>query len=150
MPYNQRTLKQGRYIPKFKEKYKGNALKVIFRSGLELKWYRFFDNNPFVLEWNSEEIFVPYTSDLDGKRHRYYVDVWARIKTKSEEIKEYLIEIKPWAFTIEPPPVQKKTRASQQKIMEWVKNMNKWKAAQEYAKDKGMTFTILTEKDFNR
>ena len=148
--YNQRTLKQGKFLPKHPDKYKGNARNVVFRSGLELKWYRFFDNNPNVLKWNSEEIFVPYTSDLDGKKHRYYIDAWTRIKTKSGDVREFLVEIKPFAFTLEPAPVQLKTRSSQQKIMEYVKNMNKWKAAQAYAKDKNMTFVILTEKDFNR
>ncbi|RKX17758.1 MAG: hypothetical protein DRP51_10340 [Candidatus Zixiibacteriota bacterium] len=145
--YNQKTLHQGTYKSRNPDKYKGNPAKIIFRSGLELKFFRFFDHNKAVVQWNSEEVIVPYTSDLDGRMHRYFVDIWAKIKGKGGKIQEYLIEIKPFAYTKEPPQQNKKTRAYQQKVYEYIKNVNKWKAADVFAKKKGQKFIILTEKD---
>lgn len=144
--YNQRTLHQGCYKPRYPEKYKGNPANIVFRSGLELKFFRFFDHNNAVIEWNSEEVVVPYISDFDGKIHRYFVDIWARVKGK-DKTNEYIIEIKPFAFTQEPPQKNQKSRAYQQKVVEYIKNLNKWKAADEYARKKGQKFIILTEKD---
>jgi hypothetical protein len=144
--YNQKTLKQGWYKPRFPEKYKGNVDTIIFRSGLELKFFRFFDFNKVILQWNSEEVVVPYVSDLDGGMHRYYVDAWLKVKSKNG-IQEFLIEIKPFAYTQAPPQQSRKSRSYQQKVMEYIKNLNKWKAADAYAKKKGQKFKILTEKD---
>lgn len=144
--YNQKTLHQGSYKARYPDKYKGNANGIVFRSGLELKFFRFFDHNKSVVQWNSEEVVVPYISDLDGKAHRYFVDIWAAIKS-SKGIQEYIIEIKPFAFTQEPPQQNRKTQSYQRKVFEYIKNMNKWKAADLYAKKKGQKFIILTEKD---
>lgn len=144
--YNQRTLHQGTYKPRYPEKYKGNPKSIIFRSGLELKFFRFFDHNKTVLQWNSEEVVVPYVSDLDGKLHRYFVDVWAKMNGRNG-VQEYIIEIKPFAFTQSPPQQNRKTQAYQRKVMEYIKNINKWKAADAYAKKQGQKFIILTEKD---
>lgn len=144
--YNQKTLHQGSYKPRYAEKYKGNPDSIVFRSGLELKFFRFFDHNKAVIKWNSEEVVVPYVSDLDGNMHRYFVDIWAKIRGK-KGVQEYIIEIKPFAFTQEPKQVSRKSQAYQRKCMEYIKNLNKWKAADEYARSKGQKFIILTEKD---
>lgn len=147
MVYNQKTLKQGYYRPVHPEKYKGDVGNIIFRSGLELKFYRFFDHNPAIMRWNSEQVVVPYTADVDGKNHRYFVDAWLKVKTRGGKTQEYLVEIKPYAFTLEPPQQNRKTQTYQRKVFEYIKNLNKWKAADKYAKKKGMKFIILTEKD---
>jgi hypothetical protein len=144
--YNQKTLHQGFYKPRYPEKYKGNVDKIIFRSGLELKFFRFFDLNKVVLMWNSEEVIVPYVSDLDGSMHRYFVDAWLKVRGKNG-IQEYLVELKPFVYTKAPPQQNKKTKQYQLKVMEYIKNLNKWKAADSYAKKKGQKFIILTEKD---
>ena len=149
MPYNQKTLKQGWYHPQHPKKYKGNINEIVFRSGLELKYMRFFDLNPKVLKWNSEEIFIPYHLEIDNKTHRYFIDFWIRMKNTKDEIVEYLIEVKPHAFTMEPeiPVTGRITKTYKLKCLEWIKNRSKWKYAQEYAKKKGMKFIILTEND---
>ncbi len=146
MPYNQKHLKQGIYKPRNPEKYKGNVNDIVFRSGLELKYFRWFDHNKAVLQWNSESIVVPYVADVDGRTHRYFVDIWAKIKGKGG-VQEYLIEIKPFAFVQEPPQQNRKTQSYQRKVYEWIKNRNKWDAADKYAKKQGMKFIILTEND---
>jgi hypothetical protein len=145
--YNQKTLKQGFYKPRNPGKYKGETNGIVFRSGLELKMFRFFDYNKTIIEWNSEEVIVPYVSDLDGKLHRYFVDAWLKVRNKQGNIQEYLVEIKPLKFTKEPPQTSRHTKSYQMQVMEWIKNTNKWKAAHAHAKKKGQKFIILTEKD---
>jgi hypothetical protein len=138
--------RQGIYTCKFPEKYKGNANNICYRSNYELVAFRFFDNNPNVLEWSSEETIIPYQNPLTGRVSRYFIDVYAKMKDKNGNTKKYLIEIKPHCQTL--PPVQKnrKTKSLMYQQAEYVKNQAKWAAAANFAKNKGMVFTILTEK----
>ena len=94
--------RQGIFTPKNQDKFIGS--KAVYRSGLELKFFRFCDDNPNVLEWGCENIVVPYISPLDNKAHRYYVDNYIAIKEESEVVK-YLVEIKPSKQT--KPPTTK-------------------------------------------
>lgn len=134
------------YNPKFPEKYKGNKHNIVYRSNYELVAFRFFDLNPNVVEWSSEETIIPYANPLTGRTSRYFVDVYAKMKDKNGEIKKYLIEIKPYSQTL--PPIQKnrKTKSLIYQQAEYVKNQAKWKAATEWCNKKNMTFVILTEK----
>lgn len=134
------------YNPKFPDKYKGNKHNIVYRSNYELVAFRFFDLNPNVIEWSSEETIIPYANPLTGRTSRYFVDVYAKMKDKNGEIKKYLIEIKPHSQTL--PPVQKnrKTKSLIYQQAEYVKNQAKWKAATEWCSKKNMTFVILTEK----
>lgn len=145
--YNQKTLHQGMYKPRNPEKYSGDVKKIVFRSGMELKFFRFFDHNPAIIKWNSEEVIVPYMAETDGKMHRYFVDAWLQVKNKHGKIQEYLVELKPFAFTQEPPQQNRKTQTYQRKVYEYLKNLSKWKAADEFAQKRGQKFIILTERD---
>lgn len=138
--------RQGLYTLSHPEKYKGNKHGVTYRSAWELKVMRMLDHNSNVLEWSSEEIVIPYQNPLTGRISRYFVDFYAKMKDKNGEIKKYLIEIKPHSQTL--PPVQKnrKTKNLIYQQAEYVKNQAKWSAAESYAKNKGMIFTVLTEK----
>jgi len=89
---------KGRYKVKNPAKYKGDPTRVIYRSSLELKFMNFLDTHSDIIEWNSEEVVVPY-----------------RIN----------------------------------EVMTWGKNQSKWKAAEEYCKDRGWKFQIITEKELN-
>jgi len=141
-----RKYRQGIYTCRFPEKYKGNVNQIIFRSGLELNAFKFFDNNPNVLEWASEETIIPYQNPLTGRVHRYFVDVYAKMQDKNGNIKKYLIEIKPHSQTL--PPVQKnrKTKSLIYQQAEYVKNQAKWKSASEYCSKRNMSFVLITEK----
>jgi len=135
--------RQGVFTPVNKSKFLG--VSAIYRSGLELKFMRFCDSNQNVIKWGSENVIIPYISPLDGRAHKYYVDNFVIIK-EGEEIKKYLIEIKPSKQTV--PPVtkyKKKEHLIYQQSM-YVKNQAKWQAATEFCKKKGLEFLILTEK----
>jgi len=130
-------------------KYKGK-LPCIYRSSLELKVMRWFDNNPNILTWGSESIVVPYQSPMDGKIHRYFVDLVAALKDKDGTIKKLLIEIKPYKQTMKPDPSKhKKPKTMVYEQTQWVVNQAKWQAAKAWGETKGYQFIILTEKNIN-
>ena len=131
----------GIYKVKNPKKYKGDFTNVVYRSGWELKVFIWCDNNDDVREWSSEEIVVPYFYQVDKKYHRYFVDL--KIKYKSGKV--VLVEIKPEKET-ELPQGQKRTKKYINEALTYVKNMNKWEAADSYAKDRGWEFQVWTEK----
>jgi len=61
------------------------------------------------------------------------------------EEKTILVEIKPEKETL-PPTGQRRTKQYIAEGLSYIKNMNKWEAANEYAKDRGWKFEIWTEK----
>lgn len=140
-----RKFSQGIFSPKYPEKYKG-SFPIAYRSKWELICMRRLDSNPNVLSWGSESVVVPYQNPLTGRVSRYFIDFNVTLKNKHGEIQKFLIEIKPHVQTL--PPKQKtrnpKTLLRQQ--AEYVKNRAKWKAAEEFAKMKGSSFVVLTEK----
>lgn len=73
---------KGRYKPKHPQKYKGDPSNIIYRSSWELKFMKWCDMRPDVLEWQSEEFFIPYKHPIDGKMHRYFPDFYVKVRTK--------------------------------------------------------------------
>ena len=61
------------------------------------------------------------------------------------EDKTILVEIKPEKETL-PPTGPRRTRQYVSESLSYIKNMNKWEAANDYAKDRGWQFQIWTEK----
>ena len=102
--------------------------------------FKWCDENPNVKQWVSEEIVIPYYYEADKRYHRYYPD----IKIVFED-KTLLVEIKPESQTA-PPTGPKRTKRYIAEGFTYVKNMNKWKAANAYCKDRGWEFQIWTEK----
>ena len=135
----------GRWKPKNPEKYKGDLSKIEFRSSWEIKMFNWLDLNPCVIQWSSEEVIIPYFDPCQNKMRRYFVDIWAMIKT-SEGIKKFLIEIKPDKFTKEPVPPKRKTKRYIEEVMQYATNTAKWEAANKVCKENDMQFLILTEK----
>jgi hypothetical protein len=137
--------KQGVFQPKNPEKYKGNVDHIIFRSGWELACFKWLDKNKDVTEWSSEEVVIAYVYEVDQKFHRYFVDLKFIMKGKT-----YIIEIKPKKETV--PPVQgaRKTRRYITEGLTYVKNQNKWEAAEKYAKKRGWIFQVWTEETLQK
>ena len=136
---------KGRYQPNNPLKYKGNFRNIIYRSLWELKFMKYCDSNQNILEWGSEEVFLPYRSPLDNKIHRYFPDFYIKVKENTGKIKKYIIEVKPKKQCIKPTPQKKKTRSYIYEVREYAKNQAKWKAARSYCLDRGLEFKILTE-----
>ncbi len=140
---------RGRYKPTNPQKYKGDPTNIIYRSLLERRFMVWCDINSSVLEWNSEEVVVPYKSPIDTRYHRYFVDFWVRYRDKNGNLRACLIEVKPHKQTMEPKKKEgsaKPTRRYLNEVMTWGVNQAKWKAATEYCKDRNWEFKILTEK----
>ena len=136
-----------KFRPSIPKKYVGDYRNIIYRSLWELKFMKYCDSNQNILEWGSEEFFIPYTSPVDGKRHRYYPDFYIKVKESTGQVKKYVIEIKPKKQCIEPKPQKKKTKGYIYEVCEYAKNQAKWKAASEYCKDRMVEFKVLTENE---
>jgi hypothetical protein len=142
------SFKQGRYIPKHPEKYKGDITNICFRSSWEQKCMIYFDMQPSVLEWSSEEVVIPYY--WEGKLHRYYPDFYIKVKNRDGEIVKYILEIKPIKDTVVKQPKRMTEKAKQQyidNILVVSRNNAKWEAASNFCKNNGMIFKVLTEKE---
>jgi hypothetical protein len=131
----------GRYRIKNRSKYKGNPDNVVFRSLWERNAFKWCDETKEVKYWVSEEVVIPYLWEVDKKYHRYFMD----LKITFSNGKTVLVEIKPEKETKPPAFNGKKTKGYINEGMTYIKNMNKWSAAQEYAADRGWGFEIWTE-----
>lgn len=148
-PTGKSTFKQGYYKPKNPKKYVGDYTNVIYRSSWEHRFMVYCDMSSHVLEWSSEPIFIHYISPLDGRQHKYYIDFYMKIKTEND-IKQYLIEVKPKKQYMEKPVLEgkktpKKIERYKKEMETWIINNAKFSAAMEYAKNTNMEFKIINE-----
>ena len=135
---------KGKYKPSNVKKYKGDPTNVIYRSLWERRFMVYCDKNDDILEWGSEEICLPYRSPVDNRVHRYFPDFYIKVK-ESNKIKNYLIEIKPKKQTAPPKKPKRQTKGYLREAYEYAKNQAKWKAANEYCKDRMWEFKVMTE-----
>jgi hypothetical protein len=136
--------KQGVYKPSNRHKFSGSKLPE-YRSSWELKFFRWLDKNENVIRWTSESLKIPYRSPVDGRMHKYITDNVVTIK-EGNQIKKYVIEIKPKKQTI--PPTKhgnKKQSTIIYENVQYAKNLAKWKAAIEWCRKRNYTFQIITE-----
>lgn len=135
----------GKYRVRNRDKYKGNPDNIVFRSMWEAHTFKWCDENPNVKKWSSEEFFIPYFYEADKKWHRYFVD----LKITFNDGRTLIVEIKPDKET-KPPKRPDKSKRYINESLTYVKNMNKWKAADRYAKDNNYEFQIWTEKTLQK
>ena len=135
------------FKPSHPRKYKGDARNINCRSSWERRFCNWCDINESILEWGSEEFWIPYLSPIDNRTHRYFPDFIIKVKESTGVIKTYVIEVKPKRQT--KPPIKKK-RVSKSYIYEmktYSVNQAKWKAADEWCKDRKIEFKIITENE---
>lgn len=137
---------QGKFTPRYPEKYAGDVKNIVYRSGWELQIMTKLDMSPSVVLWNSEGLEIPYFSPVDNRMHRYFPDLLVKIKGKTGDISIYLIEIKPYSQTQLRTP-KKQTRKFLNEVVTFATNKAKWNAAEKFCKEQGWTFRVLTEKD---
>lgn len=137
---------KGIYKPNFPNKYKGDPTNIIYRSSWEKKFMHYCDLNEKILEWASEEFFVPYRAP-DGRIRRYFPDFYIKVQEESNAIKKYIIEIKPQKQTLPPKKPSRQTKRYISEVYEYAKNQSKWEAAREWCADRGYEFKVVTEKE---
>jgi len=138
---------KGVFKPKNPGKYKGDPSNIIYRSLWELKFMMYLDAHNSVISWASEEIIIPYISPLDGRPHRYFPDFYVKKVNSDGAVEVAIIEIKPYAQSVEPIVEEKRTRRYVKKVATYAINQAKWKAAREYCEDRKWKFMVLTEKE---
>lgn len=137
---------KGKYKPLKPEKYAGDIHNIVYRSLWERQVFRFCEANDDIVLWSSEAIVVPYRCETDGKMHRYFVDLFIRMKSGAT----FIIEIKPFKETMPPKAPKRKTPRYLRECLTYVKNQSKWKAADEFAKSKGWQFAVWTERELKK
>ena len=135
---------KGRFKPKQYKKYKGDPTKIIYRSMWELRFMKYCDKNPYILEWSSEEIAIPYRG-LDKKIHRYFPDFKIKYRNARNELIVEIIEVKPKKQTKAPSKKNNPYGRYLKEARTYGINQLKWEAAEEYCKDRGYKFRIITE-----
>jgi hypothetical protein len=138
---------KGKFKPSFPEKYSGDVTNIIYRSLWELRFMKYCDTNEKIIEWQSEEKFIPYRSPIDGRIHKYFPDFLIKVKESDSSIKKMMIEIKPHKQTVLPPKPKRQTKKYLYEAYEYAKNQAKWEAAREWCLDRGYEFKVLTENE---
>ena len=138
---------KSKYKPSFPKKYKGDPNNIICRSSWERKFCHWCDLNENILEWGSEEFFIPYISPVDNRVHRYYPDFINKVKEQTGKVKTYVIEVKPQRQTVPPKKKSRITKSFLYEAQTYAVNQAKWKAAQEWCADRLLEFKVITEKE---
>ena len=97
------------------------------------------------MEWGSEEFWIPYLSPVDNRVHRYFPDFIIKVKESSEDVKTYVIEVKPKKQTMPPKQKSRVTKSYLYEAKTYAVNQAKWKAAKEFCADRLIEFKIITE-----
>lgn len=122
-----------------KDKYVGTALPK-FRSSWELAFMRMCDQHPNIIKWASENVKIPYRHPLTGQYRNYVPDFMIQYIDKNNKPHVELIEIKPSDQTT---MESAKTRKQKEQV---IINSEKWRAAHEWCKRKGIRFKVINEK----
>jgi len=135
------------YKPEYPKKYKGNPNNIICRSSWERRFCRWCDLNENILEWGSEEFWIPYLSPVDNRVHRYFPDFIIKVREQTGVIKTYVIEVKPEKQTVPPKQRTRVTKSYIHEAKTYAVNQAKWKAASEWCKDRLIEFKVITESE---
>ena len=132
---------QGIFTPKNSVKYIGKHAPR-YRSGWELTFMNFCDNNKSVLYWASEAISVPYRNPFTGKPSMYIPDFFVVYVNKLGKQIAEIVEIKPKKQSL----IESKVANAKDRAVVAV-NHAKWQAAMAYCKSQGYIFRVVTEDD---
>ena len=161
---------QGIYAPKHPEKVIGGE--IIYRSGWELAFARWCDDNPSVVVWGAEPACIQYRNpagvNFDACKRmnmnpqdpnnwpvaNYYPDFYVELRSEDDEdgtdVVKLIIEIKPKYQTERPIAPSPKAKLKEQKkyvndVKTYLHNIKKWESAIAWCKDKGYEFKVYTE-----
>jgi hypothetical protein len=132
------NFRQGVYTVKNINKYVGKS-KPRYRSGWEMTFMMFLDNNDNILQWASESISIPYRNPLTGKQSMYIPDFFVTYRGRNNTTTAELIEIKPKKQSL------LESKASDRDRAIVAVNYAKWDAATKWARRQGLTFRVINE-----
>ncbi len=139
--------RKGKYTPVNPKKYAGNSDNIVYRSSWERRCMIWFDREPNVIMWGSEELIIPYYNPVKRRSARYFPDFVIRVRTASGAERTIMIEIKPDKQTRPPENSRKKSKYYIKECADYAVNHAKWKAAGEWCLDHGWNFKVVTEFD---
>lgn len=139
-----------RFKPLHPEKYIGDPNEIIIRSSWEERVFQFCDNNYNVLRWGSEEIAIPYMKPFPGgmKPAKYFPDLYVEYIDREGKLNREIVEVKPQKFTRASKARNQATKAFEN--MQYVVNMAKFTAADNWCKKHGIKFLVLSENSIFR
>ena len=132
------NFRQGIYTIKNPQKYVG-AGQPKYRSGWEMTFMMFLDNNDHIVQWASESISIPYRNPITGKQSMYVPDFIVTYRGRDNTLRAEMIEIKPKKQSII------EERQSQRDRAQVAINYAKWAEAQKWCRRNGLTFRVITE-----
>lgn len=132
------NFRQGFYQIKNPQKYvgKGNPK---YRSGWEMTFMMFLDNNDHVLQWASESVSIPYRNPITGKQSMYVPDFIVTYRGRDNTVRAEMIEIKPRSQSL----IEEKQ--SQRDRAQVAINFAKWNQAAKWCRQNGLTFRVINE-----
>ena len=149
---SERTQKyKGKFTPINPKKYIGDSSNIIYRSMWERRCMKYFDNNPGILQWASEEVVIPYYDTATKKVRRYFPDFLIKVKDKNGQDKTHLIEVKP-SKDLRPPIGGKGKKKSTvlYEMKTYQMNRDKFASARKWCDERGVQFDIWTEKHLHQ
>jgi len=134
---------QGSYTVKNAAKYVGKGVPR-YRSGWELSFMQFLDNNDHVMQWASESIQIPYRNPITGKQSIYVPDFLITYRTRQNTLIAEVVEIKPKKQSVIESKMSNRDR------MVVAINYAKWDSATKWCNRNGLKFRVITEEDMFR
>lgn len=132
------NFRQGFYQIKNPQKYVGVG-RPKYRSGWEMTFMMFLDNNDHVLQWVSEGVSIPYRNPITGKQSMYVPDFIVTYRGRDNTMRAEMIEIKPKKQSLI------EERQSQRDRAQVAINYAKWEQAVKWCKRNGLTFRVINE-----
>ena len=132
------NFRQGTYEVRNKNKYVGVG-KPRYRSGWELTFMMFLDNNDSISQWASESISIPYRNPITGKQSIYVPDFFVTYRSRDNTTRAELVEIKPKKQSF----LENKMSSRDRAIV--AVNYAKWDAATKWARRNGLVFRVINE-----
>jgi hypothetical protein len=132
------NFRQGVYTVKNLQKYVGSG-SPRYRSGWELTFMMFLDNNDNIVNWASESIRIPYRNPITGKQSMYVPDFFVTYRDRNNKTRAELIEIKPKKQSL----VESKASDRDRAVV--AVNYAKWDSATKWARRNGLTFRVINE-----
>lgn len=143
-----RTTAKDFFTPKNPQKYIGK-MPIMYRSSWELTMMMWLDSHPYILQWASESVDIPYRNPLTGKWSIYIPDFLIVYADKTGRQHVEMVEIKPMKEVPGYQKISERTnrplKVSKQTQLVQAVNAAKWAAAMQFCKKKGWKWRVVTE-----